>query len=70
MSWTTAAVRGLLVFVYFAVATVWLPHRVLLLGFMEDASSNVRDLILVIVWGGTLGAGMYLLRAAQRRGLI
>lgn len=70
MTWATAGARGLLIVLYLVVATVWLPDQVLGLGFVEDASSIVRDLVLVIVWGSALGVGMYLLRVGQRRGLI
>jgi hypothetical protein len=70
MKWQVAAVRGAIIFLYFVVATVWLPHRVLLLGFVESGSSFVRDLIVLVVWGVALGGGMYALRVGQRKGLI
>lgn len=70
MTWTAAAVRGLAVFVYFVIATVWIPHRVLSLGFVANASSTVSDLLVLVIWGGALVAGMYLLRLGQRRGVI
>jgi len=70
MTWPTAVVRGLVVFLYFVIATVWVPHRVLSLGFVADASSVVSDLVLLIIWGGALVGGMYLLRLGQRRGMI
>ena len=70
MTWTAAALRGLLIFVYFVVATVWLPNRVLRLGFIADANSFVEDLVVLIVWGAALVGGMYALRTAQRRKII
>ena len=68
MDWTTAAWRGALIVVYFAVATVWLPDFVL--GFFADAARAIRDLVALVIWGAALGAGMYLLRRFQRQGLI
>ena len=70
MSWSMAAVRALAVFVYFVVATVWLPDFVLQLDSVAGASSFLRDAIVVVVWGGGLAGGFWLLRAAQRRGLV
>jgi hypothetical protein len=70
MSWTTAGWRGALVVVYFVVATVWLPDFVLGLGAVADSSRTLRDLIVLVIWAGALGAGMYMLRRYQRQGLI
>lgn len=70
MSWSTATVKGLLVFLYFVVTTVWLPDFLMGLSVISDASSLVRDLVLLVVWGVALGGGLYLLREAQRRALI
>ena len=70
MSWTAAMTRGLLVFVYFALATVWLPDRILRLSVIAEASDFLRDLVVLVVWGTALGAGMLLLRRAQRRSII
>jgi predicted tellurium resistance membrane protein TerC len=55
---------------YFIVATVWLPDFVLSLDAVASASETVRDFVVLVVWGGALVAGMYLLRWAQRRDLI
>lgn len=70
MSWTTAWWKGLLVVLYFAVTTAWLPDFVLGLGAVADSSRVLRDLIVLVIWGVALGAGMYLLRRAQREGII
>lgn len=68
MDWATAAWRGAVIVVYFAITTLWLPDVVL--GFFADAARPVRDLVALIIWGAALGAGMYLLRRFQRQGLI
>jgi hypothetical protein len=70
MTWTNAIGRGVIIVLYFVIATVWLPDFVLSLGAVADASQLMRDLIVVTVWGIALVAGMYLLRQAQRRDLI
>lgn len=70
MSWANAIGRGLVIVLYFAFTTVWLPNFVIHLRVVEDAPAMVSDLVVVVVWGGALVAGMYLLRLAQRRGLI
>ena len=70
MNWTTAAWRGILVVLYFAITTAWLPDKVLSLGFIASSSRTVRDAIVLVLWAGALGAGLYGLRRAQRQGLI
>jgi hypothetical protein len=70
VTWTTALWRGVAVFAYFTITTVWLPDVVISLSAVSDAPGLVRDLIVLIVWGVALGAGMYLLRRAQQRALI
>ncbi len=70
MTWMNATVRALVIFFYFLVATVWLPDFILGLGPVADASSAVRDAVVLIVWGTGLGAGFWLLREGQRRGMV
>lgn len=70
MSWVNAYIRGLLIFLYFFVATVYVPNFVLRLDFVGDASPFVQDSIVLVIWGGALVAGLYLLRRFQRQGLI
>jgi len=70
MTWSGAWLRGLVIFAYFVLATVWVPHLVLGLGFVADLTEFWRDLIGLLVWGTALTAGMWSLRIAQRRGLI
>jgi hypothetical protein len=70
MDWITASWRGAIIVLYFAIATVWLPDFIISLGAVADASPILRDLLVLVVWGAALGAGSYLLRRAQRQGLI
>jgi hypothetical protein len=70
MTWINASLRGLAVFFYFVVFTVWLPDFVLKQSAIAAASAFVRDLVLVVVWGAAFVAGLVLLRVGQRRGLI
>lgn len=70
MSWTNAAIRGVAIFAYFFIATVWLPDLVLTLGPIASASGMIQDIVGLSAWGLGLGAGMFGLRLAQRRGLI
>jgi hypothetical protein len=70
MSWGRASLRALLIVAYFVLATVWLPDMVATLGALESASRPVRDIAVSGVWAGALGGGIWLLRIAQRRGLI
>jgi hypothetical protein len=70
MTWVKASAWALAIFAYFVVTTVVIPDYVLQIDAVADASSVVRDLVVLVVWGGALGAGVWLLRRGQRRGLI
>jgi hypothetical protein len=70
VSWATASVKGVLVFLYFVVTTVYVPDLVLGLDFVADSSVFVRDLVALVVWGVFFTAGLWLLRLGQRRGII
>jgi len=70
MTWVNAYVRGLLIFVYFVVATVIVPDIVVRLDVITGASSVVQDLVVPGVWAAGLVGGLYLLRRFQRTGLI
>ncbi len=70
MSWIGAIGRGLLIVVFFFVGTVWIPDFVLKLDSIASAPSLVRDLGVLVIWGGGFAGGLYLLRIAQRRGLV
>ncbi|MCH7584268.1 MAG: hypothetical protein IH941_03800 [Acidobacteria bacterium] len=70
MSWINAFVRGLLIVAYFVVATIIVPNAVLRLDSVSAASNVVRDMVVLAVWGVGLAGGLWVLRRAQRRGLI
>ena len=70
MTWLNAWARGVAIFGFFVVFTVWLPDFVLGLDALTDLSHVARDVILLAVWGGALVAGMWLLRRGQRKGMI
>ena len=70
MSWLSATLRGLIIFFYFVLATVWLPDFVLTLSAVADASRFVRDLVGLTVWGIGLVAGLWALRVLQRKEII
>lgn len=70
MTWINAWLKGLAIFVYFVLATVWLPDFVLKLSFVQTASDLVSDAMLLAVWGTALVGGMWALRVGQRKGII
>jgi hypothetical protein len=64
--WLSATV----IVAYFGVTLLWLPSQVLRLSFVGELDRTVRDLIGASVWIVFLVAGLWGLRAAQRRKLI
>lgn len=62
-TWPAAYVRAVAVFLYFALATVWLPS------FIVSTSSDAgfRDIAVTVVWLGAFGGGLWGLRELQRR---
>ncbi len=70
MSWISAMARGLLIVAYFVTATVWLPDKVASIDAVESASRLVRDIVTAGVWAVALAVGIWLLRLAQRRGMV
>jgi hypothetical protein len=68
MTWVKAFAVGLLIVVYFVVATVWLPDFVLQLDPVANAASWVQDALIPSIWGVGLAAGLIGLRIAQRKG--
>ncbi len=69
MSSLKAWLIGFGIFLYFAIATTWLPSK-LILGPLATSGRFVQDLVTLAVWGFFLIVGMVGLRIAQRRGLI
>ena len=55
---------------YFVIATVWLPDKVAEIDAVESASRLVRDILTAGVWAVALAVGIWLLRVAQRRGIV
>ena len=70
MSWQSATLRGLIIFVYFFIATVWIPDFVLQTSVVAQSSSFVQDAVGLVVWGTGLLIGLIGLRRAQQRDLI
>lgn len=70
MSWPDAWWRGLLVVVYFVVATVLLPDFVAGSSLLEGGSDLLQDTVLSLVWIIPLAGGLYGLRRAQQAGAI
>lgn len=65
-TWLSAFGRALVVLVYFAVATVWLPSY--LIGSTTD--EGFRDIVVSVSWLATFGGGIWALRELQRRGWL
>ncbi|MBI5156574.1 MAG: hypothetical protein HZA58_01025 [Acidimicrobiia bacterium] len=70
MSWIGAIGRGLLIVAFFFLTVVWIPDFVMGLDAIASAPSLARDLAVSAVWIGGFGGGLFVLRMAQRRGLI
>jgi hypothetical protein len=65
-----AMVSAVVIVLYFALATVWLPSALLRSSLLTGVDRNVADLVALVVWIATLSLGMWMLRMAQDRGLI
>jgi len=61
---------AVVIVVYFALTTAWLPSAVLRTSTLSSADRWVTDLVGTSVWGVFLVVGLVALRRAQRRGLI
>jgi hypothetical protein len=62
-----AALSGVVIFLYFAISTAWLPSVLIKSPLLSGAPQNVADGITVAVWGGFFGLGLIALRWAQDR---
>jgi hypothetical protein len=65
-----AALSGIAIFLYFAIFTAWMPSILARSAFLATASRNIADGIVIVVWGGFFGFGIWALRWTQERGLI
>jgi len=70
VSWWSATLRSVLIFLYVLLFTVWFPSWLLLTNVVASANPWIRDGIAVTVWGVALFAGLAGLRVAQQRELI
>jgi cytochrome c5 len=61
---------GLVIFLYFTLATVWLPSHLLDDPALADWPDLIREGLVTAVWAGALGVGIVGLRLAQRSGRI
>lgn len=65
-----AVLSAIAIFLYFAIFTAWIPSIVLRSSVLANAPAEVSDLVILAIWGGFFGAGLYGLRWSQERGLI
>jgi|AMFO01.1.fsa_nt_gi hypothetical protein len=70
MSQGRALLSGVLILLYFAIFTAWLPSFLLRSPLLRAAPRNVADGVTVVIWGGFFVAGAWGLRRAQARGWI
>lgn len=70
MTWIQALLRGVLVVVYFAVATVWLPSWLLGLDPVASSARALADLVAAASWAVFLTLGIVGLLWGQRRGWL
>jgi len=70
MTWLSGSTRGVLIFAYFVVFTVWFPSWLIQLDQVASMSSPIRDFITVLAWGAFMTFGIVALRLAQKRGWI
>ncbi len=70
MSWPRAILIGLAIVVYFSVATMWLPSKLIQLDSVASAGESVQNITVTGSWFIALAAGIVGLRRAQRRGWI
>ncbi len=68
--WSTAWLKGLLIFGYFAISTVWWPSWLAKFDPIASLDRVLLDALVIVAWGVPLAAGIIGLRLAQRRGLL
>ncbi len=69
-TWARAWWLAAVVFLYFAIATVWLPDYVINEPALASMPDLVRDLAAAGAWFVALAAGIYSLRILQKRGRV
>jgi cyanate permease len=70
MTWPRAVLIGLSIFVYFSVATMWLPSKLIRLGSVASAAQWIQNVTVTGSWFIALAVGFVALRQAQKRGWI
>ena len=65
-----AVLSAVIIFLYFAIFTAWVPSALLRSSLLSSAPANIADGITLVVWGGFFGLGIFALRWAQDRELI
>lgn len=66
LSWPKAWLKTAVIVVYFVVATVWLPSRIVQAGFVARLPRFARDLIGSGAWLIPMALGIYALWWAER----
>ena len=69
-TWATAWWLGIVVFLYFAIATVWLPDYVINEPTLKSMPDLVKDLAASGAWFVALAVGIFSLRLLQKKGRI
>ena len=67
MSWTSALVKSVVIFVVVALVTVYIPSWVIQHDEVVKLDRNAQDLIGSAVWGLGFFGSLWLLWYAQRR---
>ncbi|MEA1903436.1 MAG: hypothetical protein U9N56_07920 [Actinomycetota bacterium] len=65
-----ALLSAVVIVLYFALTTVWIPSALLKSSLLTGTGRNTADLVALAVWGAGLGFGIWGLRKAQDRDLI
>lgn len=69
-TWPIAVLKALVIVGYFILATVWLPDMVITTKAIAEASTIVRETVVVATWGIGLLVGLVGLHYTHKRGII
>ena len=69
-TWPIAILKALAIVVYFIFATVWLPDMIITTKAIAEASTIVRETVVVATWGIGLFVGLVGLHHTHKRGII